>query len=203
MPGLYNNPILIERFQAAISATTLTQVFIAPTDLEVIGLVAALGTTAPGAGNGVAINVSNSPTSQLANVSAYNLWTATNVPTILGASKTTFSTSTTTTVVKNLPYALNYPLPGPSGTTGFVTAQATAQTTETPVTAPPTLAEYQMGALVAPDNVYTDFNGIVNSPANWVHAGDILSFVTSAAGTNASIGAAAGTLEIVLFAHKH
>jgi hypothetical protein len=196
--GIYASRIIIERFLASVSATTLSQVFVAPFDLEVLGLIAAVG-TAPGTSDGLTVNVSNSPTSQLANVSAYNLWTSANVPTILGTSKLSVTTDTTKTVVQNTPYALNYPLPGPSGTSGFVTAQRTTQSTETPVTAPPNMSVYELDGIVAPDNTYTDFNGATLTPASIVHAGDVLSFVVAAAGTGASVGAAAN-LEIVLFA---
>jgi hypothetical protein len=200
MPGLYDDAVVFERFQASVSAANLSQPLVAPCDLEVVGLVARLG-TAPGGASTVTINVSNSPTSQLAGVSAYNLWTALNVPTITGTASTSFTTSAPTTqatgqpLIKNLPYALNYPFPGPSGTTGFVTAQSTSQTVETPVTAPPTLAKYQMSALVAPDNTYSDLNSIV-TPANILHAGDIATFVVGG-----GIGSAAN-LALSLFCQR-
>jgi hypothetical protein len=190
---------LIERFLSSYAAGSITQKFIAPCDLEVQGLLANIG-TAPGGSASVLFNISNSPTSQLSVVSPYNMWTTANTPTISGTNTNSFTTSVTSTVVKNLPYALNYPLPGPSGTVGYTTAQATAQTTETPVTSPPTLALYQLGALTPPDNTYTDYNGITGTSAGYIHAGDILTF-TVAAGTGGA-GSAAGTVEIVLFALK-
>jgi hypothetical protein len=52
-----------------------------------------------------------------------------------------------------------------------------------------------MGALVAPDNTYTDFNGFT-SAASHVHAGDILTFVVGGtAGSSAN-------LEVVLYCQK-
>ena len=44
------------------------------------------------------------------------------------------------TVNQNTPYAVNYPLPGPSGSVGYKTAQATSTVTEMPVVTPPTIA---------------------------------------------------------------
>lgn len=202
--GLYPSDIFIERFQASVSAANLGQLFVAPADLDVLGLVATVG-TAPGANDGVIINVSNFPTSQQggsgAPVSAYNLWTAANAPTILGTSKNSFGTTNSGTVVNNVPYALNYPLPGPSGTKGYNTAQSTVQTTETPVVTPPLIFFYEMNALVAPDNTYTDYNGVTGKPAAHIHAGDVLTFSVAAGGSGTSLGAAAN-LEIVLFAQK-
>jgi hypothetical protein len=203
--GLYPSDVLIERFLASVTASTLAQVFVAPCDMEVFGLLAHLG-TAPGAGDGVTVNISNSPTSQIGLVSAYNLWTAANVPTILGTAVTNIGTSTPDTfygnqnLTVNKPYALNYPLPGPTGTSGYTTAQATSQTTEAPVTSPPVQYVPQLGAFTAPDNTYTDYNGNTAS-ALAVHAGDVLSFVIAAAGVSVSVGAAAN-LEIVLYAAK-
>ena len=206
--GLYPNLELVERFLGSVSATTLTQRFIAPCDLDILGM-ALYVSTAPGATDGVIVNVSNSPTSQLPatapsgaanqSVAAYNLWTSANAPSILGTA-TNNLTVTNTGVIENVPYALNYPLPGPSGTTGFKTAQSTSQTTETPVTAPPTIYEYGIAPLVAPDNTYTDLNGFT-VPASTVHAGDVLSFVVTAGGSAVSVGSAAN-LEIVLYTNK-
>lgn len=191
MPGgIYDSPVIIERFLASVTASSLPEVFLAPCDLEVIGLMAVLG-TAPGSTDGITVNISNSPTSQLGTVSAYNLWTATSVPSILGTATKSYTTDTTRTVIENVPYALGYPLPGPTGTKGYETAQQTSQITETPVTAPPSINVFEMGALVVPDGTYTDFNGATLVPANIVHAGDVLSFVVAAAGTNNSVGAAA------------
>jgi hypothetical protein len=180
--GLYGDIEIVERFQASVSAANLAQPFLVPVDLEIIGMMIQVG-TAPGASDGVTVNISDSPTSQLANVSAYNLWTATNVPTISGTGVRNFTTSTSLSVVENRPYPVNYPLPGPSGTTGYATAQATAKVTSTPVVTPPLMYEYQMGSLVAPDNTYTDFNGFTGVPANIVHAGDVLTFVVAASGS--------------------
>jgi hypothetical protein len=193
--GLYPNAEIVERFQASVSAANLAQPFIAPCDLDIIGLLAVVG-TAPGSTNVMTLNVNNSPTSQLANVSAYNLWTAANVPGITGTSTKSFATSTTQTLIENIPYPLNYPLPGPSGTRGYVTAQATSQTTETPVVAPPTMAVYQLLGLTPPDNTYTDFNGVASTPASLIHAGDVLTFVVGGA-----VGSAAN-LAISLYMQK-
>lgn len=205
MSGFYDSPVLIERFLASVSAENLPQPFIVPTDLDVIGLVAHVG-TAPGGADGVTINGSVFPTSQqggaLASVSAYNLWTTANVPSILGTAVNSFTTTNTTEVIQNFPYALDYPLPGPAGTVGYETAQATSQITTAPVTAPPELYIYEMGALVAPDNTYTDYNGVTLKPAYHLHAGDVLTFVIGAGGTGASVGAAAN-LAITLFTKKN
>lgn len=196
--GLYPNMEMIERSQASYSAASIGQVFVAPADLVVVGLLAVIG-TAPGGSASVLFNVSNSPTSQLAVVSPYNLWTTANTPAIVGTSKNSFTTSTSQTVIQNSPYALNYPFPGPSGQQGYKTAQTQVLTTETPVVAPPTLAVYQMGALTAPDNTYSDFNG-QTQPASLIHAGDILTF-SVAAGTGGA-GSAAGAVEIILYCQK-
>ena len=205
MAGLYPAPVIVERNSSSSAAATLFPPFVAPDDLEVFGIVLNLG-TAPGAGDGVAVNVSNSPTAQLSAsqggtaVSAFNLWTTANRPTILGANTTSPGVPATfTSLAINKPYAVNYPLPGPSGTVGYITAQATTQTTETPVVTPPTTYKYGISGLVAPDNTYTDYNGVTGSPATIVHAGDVLTFVISAAGASVSVGAAAN-LEIVLYA---
>ena len=195
--GLYANMELVERFLSSYAAGSITQKFVAPVDLEVQGILALIG-TAPGGSASVLFNVSNTPTSQ-PGVGAYNLWTTANTPTIAGTATTSFSTTLLPTVNKNVPYALNYPLPGASGTSGYNTAQSTSQTTETPVTSPPTMATYGLLPLTAPDNSYTDYNG-VNQPASIVHAGDVLTF-TVAAGTGGA-GSAAGTVELVLYALK-
>jgi len=195
MAGLYASSLVVERFSATVASGSLGQVFVAPFDLDIVGLIAHVG-TAPGGTDTLTVNVSDSPTSQLANVAAYDLWTAANVPTITGTATSSVGTNTTLEVVDNRPYALNYPLPGPAGTTGFETAQATTTITQSPVTAPPQLYRYEMDPLVAPDATYTDFNGVVGVPASVVHAGDVLSFVVTTA------SAAAADLEIVLFANK-
>jgi hypothetical protein len=197
--GLYPADLIIERYLSSVSAETLGQKFVAPVDLDVLGIVAILG-TAPGANDGLVINVSNTPTSQTG-VSAYNLWTAANAPSILGTSTANYTTTTAITVVENTPYPVNYPFPGTSGTVGYKTAQSTSTSVSTPVVTPPTISIYQMSALVAPDNTYTDFNGYT-LPALYVHAGDVLSFVLTAGGTGASVGASA-SLELVLYAAKH
>ena len=79
--------IIIERFLASVSASTLAQKFIAPCDLEVVGMSLFLGTAA-GSTDGVAVNVSVVPTSQVTSVPSgasnqsvtnpYNLWTTTS-----------------------------------------------------------------------------------------------------------------------------
>ena len=202
MPGLFLSPVIVERYLASVSSSTLAQVFIAPTDLTVVGLVAVLG-TAPGGTDTLKINISNSPTSQLTppagaanqSVAAYSLWTAANVPTIAGTAKTNVAISNTTSVIENTAYALNYPLPGPSGTTGYKTAQSTSQYTQSPVIAPPDMYVYELGALTGPDNTYSDLNGQTQSAA-LIHAGDVLSFVlTESAGSSAN-------LQISLFCQK-
>lgn len=200
--GVYADIEIVERFLAAYAVGNVTQKFVCPCDLEVQGLLGLIG-TAPGGVASVALNISNSPTSQLATVAPYNLWTAASAPSITGNANTSFTTSTNQSLIKNLPYALNYPLPGnivSGGNTGYYTAQSTAQATQSPATAPPTMANYQMGPLTAPDNTYTDFNGISNTPAGFLHAGDVLTF-SVAAGTGGA-GAAAGSLEIVLYCLK-
>jgi len=157
--------------------------------------------TAPGSTSSINVNVSDFPTSQQGGggttVSAYNLWTSANVPTITGAAKSNLTAVQNISLVDNFPYALNYPLPGQSPVTGYKTAQATAQTTTTAVTSPPTFYEYQMSQMVAPDNTYVDYNGITQ-PALYVHAGDVLTFNIA----GASPGSAAN-LEIVLYTIKH
>ena len=207
--GLYQDHIIANVFLASVTATTLGQKWVAPADADVLGCIINLG-TAPGTNDGITVNVNNSPTSQTGgpgtNVAAYNLWTATNVPTILGTATNNLTVTQNDTfygaqpLIKNQPYALNYPLPGPSGTVGYVTAQSTAQTTEVPVTSPP--VQYFFGlsgyGSVAPDATYTDYNGNTLTPASVLHAGDVLSFVIAAAGSGASVGAAANlNIELV------
>ena len=197
--GLYPTIEIIERFLASVSTGNITQRFVAPCDLDVFGL-ALYVTTAPGASTTLTVNVSNYPTSQQGGsgttVSAYNLWTATNVPSIVNTAQSNIVTTNSATLVKNTPYALNYPLPGPSGTVGYNTAQSTSTSTESPVTSPPTFYNYQMTNLVAPDNTYTDYNGVALSPASYVHAGDILTFVVGG-----SVGSAAN-LQMALYCGK-
>jgi hypothetical protein len=197
MSSLYPDNIIVERFQASVSAATLAQPFIVPVDLDVVGLVMWLG-TAPGATDGLILNLQVTPTSQ--GLSNYNAYTAANAPTILGTATEFPATSNTTTLVDNFAYALNYPLPGPSGTKGFTTSQATAQTTETPVVSPPTFGVYQLAGLTAPDNTYTDFNS-VTQPASVLHAGDVVKFVVTAGGASVSLGSAAN-LAISLLLQK-
>jgi hypothetical protein len=210
--GLYQDHFIVERFQATPSAQTITQKYVAPADLDVLGLILVAG-TAPGtsAVTGLTVNVSNTPTSQTggpgASVAPYNLWTAANVATLANTATTNLTVVQSNTffgaqqLVQNSPYALNYPLPGPSGTVGYVTAQATSQTTEVPVTSPPVV--YRTGitgyGAVAPDNTYTDYNSIAGTPASVVRAGDVLSFVIAALSNG--IGAAAN-LNIELVASK-
>ena len=210
--GLYQDHFIVERFLATPSSQTIAQKYVAPADLDVLGLILVLG-TAPGtsATTGITVNVSNSPTSQIGGggttVGAYNLWTAANVPTVANTATTNLAVSQSNTfygaqqLVNNNPYALNYPLPGPSGTVGYVTAQSTAQTTETPVTSPPVIYRYGITGFgaVAPDNVYTDYNGVAGTPASLVHAGDVLSFVVTQLASG--IGAAANA-NIELIASK-
>lgn len=197
--GLFPNMELVERFQASVTAANLAQPFIAPCDLEVVGLALYCG-TAPGAGDGVSVNVSDSPTSQLVSVSAYNLWTAANVPTVLGALKSNLTAVATPVVIENRPYAPNYPIPGPAGSQGYATAQSSSLITSNPVVTPPTQIQYGVTALVAPDNTYTDLNGFTSTPAKIVHAGDVLTFVVTAAA--GGLGAV-GNLEVVLYCAKN
>jgi hypothetical protein len=196
--GLYQNHEIVERFLAAYAAGPVAQFFVAPMDFDVVGMLIGAN-VAPGGTNFVTVNVSDVPTSQQggpgvnANVAAYNLWTAANVPTLTGTAKVSLPVQQPG-IIQNQPYSLNYPLPGPAGTQGFVTSQQTTLTTINPVLTPPTVYKYSVGALVAPDNTYTDYNGIVGAPASYVHAGDVLSFVLG--GTP---GAAAGlSMELVL-----
>ena len=210
--GLYQDHEIVERFVTSPTAQTIGQRFVAPLDLDVLGCILWLG-TAPGTGatTGLTVNVSVSPTSQIGGggttVGAYNLWTAANVPTVAfnATNNLTLIQSNvfygSQTLVNNNPYALNYPLPGPSGTSGYVTAQSTSQTTESPVTSPPVIYRYGVNGFgaVAPDNTYTDYNGVAGTPASLVHAGDVLSFVITALG--GGIGAAAN-LNIELITSK-
>jgi hypothetical protein len=194
--GLFPDIEIIERFLASVTTGSMVQPFVAPCDLDIVGLVASVA-TAPGSTNLLTVNISNSPTSQISVVSAYNLWTTANAPGILGTATKSFSAANPPTVIKNVPYALNYPLPGPSGASGYVTSQSASQTTQSPVVAPPSMTEYGItSGIVAPDNVYNDLNGI-SQPASWVHAGDILTFVLS--GTAGS----AASISISLYASKH
>ena len=197
--GLYQDTYTVERFLGSVSASTISQRFVVPFDADVLGMILFVS-TAPGTNNGVVVNVNNTSTSQQGGsgtpVTAYNLWTATNVPSILGTA-TTNVVASQPTIIKNVPYALNYPLPGPSGTTGYNTAQSTSQSTENPVVAPPTQYAYTVTGglagqgLLPPDNTYTDYNGVTLSPASYLHAGDVLSFVITAGGSGASVGSAA------------
>lgn len=210
--GLYQDHFIIERFVTSPTAQTVGQRYVAPVDLDVLGAILWLGTAAgTSAVTGLTVNVSNSPTSQTGGggttVGAYNLWTAANVPSIAFNAVTNLSLIQSSTfygaqqLVNNNPYALNYPLPGPSGTVGYTTAQATALTTETPVTSPPVIYRYGVSGYgaVAPDNTYTDYNGALATPASLVHAGDVLSFVITALSNG--VGAAAN-LNIELICSK-
>ena len=207
--GLYQDHFIVERFVSSPSSQTIGQKYVAPVDLDILGLIIVLG-TAPGtsAVTGITVNVSNTSTSQTGGggttVAAYNLWTAANVPTVAFNATTNLTVSQSNTfygaqqLVNNNPYALNYPLPGPSGTVGYTTAQATALTTETPVTSPPVIYRYAITGFgaVAPDSVYTDYNGVTGTPASLVHAGDVLSFVVTQLSNG--IGAAANAnIELV------
>lgn len=194
--GLYPADFVIERYVSGlVAAGSLPQVLLAPCDLDVLGLMAWVG-TAPGGTDSLTINISDSPTSQTG-VAPYNLWSAAAVPTITGASQASFSTSTARSVIENEPYALDYPLPGPVGTSGFVTAQSSSVTTISPVIAPPSIAIYELNALTAPDEVYVDFNGFAGTPASAVHAGDVLTFVVG------GVPGAAADLSVALFVVKH
>lgn len=202
--GLYQDHFVAERFVASPTAQTVGQRYVVPADADVLGLILWLG-TAPGANSGVIANVNNLSTSQQGGlgtpVGAYNLWTAANAPSVLGAN-TTNLTVVQTPLVTNVPYALNYPLPGPAGTSGYITAQTNVLTVENPVLAPPTSYKVGVNPLygsVAPDAVFTDYNGVTGSPASYVRAGDVLSFVLTAGGSGVSIGAAANlNIELVL-----
>jgi hypothetical protein len=210
--GLYQDHIIVDRFLASVSATTITQRYVAPVDFDVLGCMLFVS-TAPGANNGVILNVNNSSSSQTGGggttVAAYNLWSTANAPTILGTATNNLTLIQSNvfygsqSLVTNVPYALNYPLPGPSGTQGYYTAQSNVLQTETPVTSPPTIYKYGINGYgaVAPDNTYTDYNGVTLTAASLVHAGDVLSFVVTAGGSGASVGSAAN-LEIVLVGTK-
>jgi hypothetical protein len=194
--GLFPDMELVERFTATVSAATIAQTFVSPVDLDVIGMALTLGT----AGGPLTVNISNFPTSQQggggSTVAAYNLWTTPNVPTLAAAAKSNLAVTQSVAVAKNVPYALNYPLPGLPVQSGFSSSQATTQTSQNAVVTPPTMFEYGIVTGTAPDNTYLDYNGI-SQPATWVHAGDVLSFVV--AGT---VGAAAN-LNICMYFQKH
>ena len=206
--GLYQDHYVIERFLASVSATTIAQRAVVPFDADVLGMVLWLGTAAGGT-SGVNVNVSDLATTQqnvtgAANTgpAAYNLWTAANVPTITGTATTNLK-QVNTTLVQNSPYALNYPLPGPTGTQGYVTAQSNVLTTQSPVTAPPSIIKPTLTPLfgsAAPDNTFVSLNGFTD-PASTVHAGDVLSFVITAGGSGVSLGSAAN-LNIQLVCSK-
>lgn len=223
--GIYASPVLIER-TGTYSAAALGAQYLVATDLEVEGLMANVA-TAPGTGHAITVNVAVTPQSQLTQSAAgsptsqqtpnpYNLWTATNVPTISGAANNSFSISqsnvfygaqdlvtNSSTTTGGLPvsggYALNYPFPGPASTVGYETAQQTSTITSAPVTSPPVVYKTGIGALVQPDNTYTSFNGDTAS-ASILHAGDLLTF-NMAAGTGGA-GSAAGNIVVVLFCQK-
>jgi hypothetical protein len=205
--GLYPNGTVIERFLATVTPQTLGQRIQIVADGDLIGMVLYVS-TAPGTGNGVSVNLSCVPTSQITNVPAaaqnqsvvspYNLWSSTNVPTILGSATASWVSAPALATVANVPYALNYPMPGPSGTSGLKTAQATLPTTETPVTSPQATYQYEMANPYPPDLSYLDMNGQLQ-PTYRVHAGDILSCVVSAAGANVSVGSAANLLMTLAF----
>jgi hypothetical protein len=206
--GLYPNAIVIERYLASVTPQTLGQRLQIVADADCLGMVL-YTTTAPGTGNGVSVNLSCVPTSQITNVPAgaanqsvvspYNLWSTTNVPTLLGSATQSWVSQPLPTYVFNTPYALNYPMPGPSGTSGLKTAQQALPTTETPVTSAPPFYQYNMSTPYPPDLSYVDMNG-QTQPTMRVHEGDILSFVVTAAGVNNSVGSAANLLISLAFA---
>lgn len=203
--GHYQDHEVVERFLGSVADGSITQQFIAPYDFDVLGLILVCG-TAPGATHAVSVNVQNFPTSQNGgsgtSVAEYNLWTTANQPTVTGTAVHNLTLTQSVQLVENIPYALNYPLPGPSGTQGYVTAQSTSQTTTSPVTTPPLIYKFGVTspslagtAFFAPDNTYTDYNGITGVSASRVHAGDILTFNV----LGASLGSAANlNMELVL-----
>jgi hypothetical protein len=194
--GVYADLEIVERWSPTVAAGSLNgfaQPFIAPCDMEIQGLVASVG-TAPGSTNVVSINLAITPVSQ--GIAGYNAYTAANVPTIGATGTRSYVISSSQTLIKNAPYALNYPLPGPSGTVGYSTAQSTSTTTQSPVTTPPTMANYQMLNLTPPDNTYTDLNGVTGTSAGYLHAGD--SMLVLIAGTAGS----AANMEVVIYALK-
>lgn len=187
--------LLVERFQASVSAANLAQPFVCPNDYDVLGIYASCG-TAPGGTSTVIINLSNSPTSQLSVVSPYSLWSTAKAPTIIGTSTKSYSAANVLIAVQNSAYALNYPLPGPAGTSGLVTAQQALPTTENPVLQAPSEIQPNVTALTAPDLTYSDINGFVR-PTGRIRPGDVLTFAISG-----SIGSAAN-LAISLYLLKH
>jgi hypothetical protein len=195
MPNQFPSYIVIERFLASVAAGNLTQQYTSPIDCDIVGISASVG-TAPGGTSTVTVNGSVSPTSQLSKVSPFTLWSAANVPTILGTSKT----SQTATLVTQGPvfqaYAQNYPFPGPGGTSGLVTAQSSVPTVENPVLSPPMQFQPSVTALVAPDLNYTDLDGY-SRPTARLRNGDILTFVIGG-----TLGSAAN-LDISLLLLKH
>jgi hypothetical protein len=203
--GVYPDRVFVERFSASPSAGNVAQLYPVPQDLNVLGMMLVVG-TAPGGTSTVTVNISVFPTSQQGQVGSinpppgsYNMWTSKNVPTITGTATNSFTTTNTTAFgPTNAPYALNYPLPGPSGTVGYTTAQTQAAgilTTETPTTAPPFTYKAQLTPITAPDNTYTSTDATGDSAAK-AHSGDIWTFVIGG-----SIGSAAN-LEMLLVAIK-
>lgn len=186
--GLYPDRISIERFEASPATGNVTQRFVAPYDFDVTGMLLWVS-TAPGAATTMTVNVNDFPTSQQGganpSVGAFNLWTAANVPSIVNTATSNIVTTNSQTLIENLPYALNYPLPGPAGSVGYATAQAQSQVTTNPVVAPPTVYKFQMTNPIGPDNTYVGYNGITEA-ASLVRAGDVLTFVVGG-----SVGASA------------
>ena len=209
--GVYPNFVTVERFMATVAAgaiTTPLRAWVAPVDLEVVGVTMSVS-AAPGGTGGVVLNIQNTPSSQLANtgvapnpnVAAYNLWTTANAPSILGAGTLYPSMPAAyPTIITPQAYAQNYPFPGPAGTVGYTTAQSQTSTTSNPVLAPPNSYRFGPNLMVQPDNTYTDYNNVV-APASIVHAGDVLLFNVAAGGSGNSVGSAAN-LEVVLLLVK-
>jgi hypothetical protein len=203
--GLNPSFLVVERnVTGALTAAPIAGPWVAPFDCEVIGVALAAG--APGGTLGVGVNAQVTPTSQRVNitnawngaaVAPYNLWTAANVPAVVGAA-TTYPAlpAPYPSVITPQGYAQNYPFPGPAGTTGFTTAQQTgAFTVSNPVLAPPNSYRYGPNAMLAPDLVYTDYNGSP-SPSSIIHALDVVVLSTVAAGTG--IGGSGLTVELLL-----
>jgi hypothetical protein len=197
------DPVVIERWvSGGLSAGNVAQQYVSPLDCDIVGLALSVQ-TAPGGASTVTVNATNSPTSQLtgtgsfAGVAPFTLWSASMVPTITGSAKQNFAAQLTQTLPIFQPYALNYPLPGPSGTTGLFTAQSTSYQTETPLQSTALLIQPSVtGFPVAPNLTYNDINGF-SRPTSRLRVGDVLTFTIGG-----TIGSAAN-LSMSLILNKH
>lgn len=232
--GLYLNTETIERYASTATSgwTFAPNKYVTPIDIEVQGMYL-LFTGATASTGSVTANVSVIPTSQVAatggavvgtsngvlnNVgqtgTTYNLWTSTNVPTIVGTAATpagnglnNITITDTSAIRAGYGYSLNYPLPGaPDGSTsGFITAQQLTKGTNAGAsTTAPNAVILGAPVLKAPDNVYFGINdlttyggtGYATTPANLIHAGDVISITTSGTASTTT------PFEIIIFANK-